>query len=375
MWNRFGPYHVDRCAAAAERLRGRYRVYGIEIAGGESGTPAAGVAAFPKITLFPRRARSAVGETACCLALVRTCLRLRARHVFTCSYEDPGIFIAACLLRLLGRTVWVMQDTKFDDKPRRLLWELVKRLWYAPYRGAIAGSRRAASYLEFLGLRREGIFLGYNAVAATRVRALIGMAAPPAGTGHGERHFTLLARSASRRALAVVLDAYAAFVRAHPTTARPLYLCGARALESDLRRWNERLGPKLLRFAEFEQQEEVANLLSTSLALIVPCVEEQEALAINAAVTLGVPVLVSDECGARDLLVRSGVNGYVFEPDNVQGIAHFLSLLHADADEWRRLSKGAASFTPLADTEIFAEAVDRALSSTAAPRSHPERAA
>jgi L-malate glycosyltransferase len=74
-----------------------------------------------------------------------------------------------------------------------------------------------------------------------------------------------------------------------------------------------------------------------------------------------VPVLVSDNCGARDLLVRSAVNGYVFEPDNSAGLAHFMELLDKDIGEWTRLSGGSRQFLPAADTGLFVDAVEQVL--------------
>lgn len=32
IWDQFAPYHMDRCEAAARRLRGQAKVFGIEIA-------------------------------------------------------------------------------------------------------------------------------------------------------------------------------------------------------------------------------------------------------------------------------------------------------------------------------------------------------
>jgi hypothetical protein len=79
-------------------------------------------------------------------------------------------------------------------------------------------------------------------------------------------------------------------------------------------------------------------------------------------------VLLSDNCGARDLLVRSGVNGFVFEPDNAAGLAHFMTIVDDDADEWTRLSVGARQFQDAADTTFFVTAVEQILSALAPSR-------
>jgi glycosyltransferase involved in cell wall biosynthesis len=76
---------------------------------------------------------------------------------------------------------------------------------------------------------------------------------------------------------------------------------------------------------------------------------------------MGVPVLLSDNCGARDVLLRSAVNGYIVEPDNDAGLAHYMTLLDREPAEWQRLSRNCAAFVPVADASQFAGAVERAL--------------
>jgi glycosyltransferase involved in cell wall biosynthesis len=107
--------------------------------------------------------------------------------------------------------------------------------------------------------------------------------------------------------------------------------------------------------------EGVARILASTLALILPSVEEQHGLVVNEALAMGVPVLISDNCGARDLLVRSGINGYIFEPDNASGLAHFMGVLDRDAEEWQRLAQGTRQFLPAVDSGLFVSSVERAL--------------
>ena len=65
-------------------------------------------------------------------------------------------------------------------------------------------------------------------------------------------------------------------------------------------------------------------MLRKSLALILPSTEEQFGFVVLEALALGIPVIVSENVGARDLHVRTGVNGFIFEPDNEKGLAFFM---------------------------------------------------
>jgi glycosyltransferase involved in cell wall biosynthesis len=67
-------------------------------------------------------------------------------------------------------------------------------------------------------------------------------------------------------------------------------------------------------FTGFLQEEAVAAAMDRALALVLVSIEEQWGLVVNEAVSLGLPVIVSAQAGASDLLVRNLVNGYVVQP-------------------------------------------------------------
>lgn len=364
-WSQFGPYHMDRCEAIAQALPGGREVIGIEIVSdGEiyDWAPSGEGQTFRKLTLFPGRRLSQVSMVRQFAALLRACLRTRAKHIFLCDYHLPQTFLAALLLRLCGRRVIVMQDSKFDDKPRTLWRELGKVLLYAPYNAAFVGGSRSRNYLEFLGVPEGRIVVGYDTVSLQRMMRLAGAAPAPQGMAHAERHFTVIARFVAQKNLELAIDAYAAYRQQRPQDGRELRLCGAGPLEAELRHRVARLGVDGVRFCGWLDETAVAQMLSSSLALILPSIEEPFGLVVNEAIALGVPVLVAENCGARDVLVRNAVNGYVIEPDNVAGLAHFMAELAGNPAEWRRLAENTKSFRSLADTDAFVAGVEELLS-------------
>ena len=118
-------------------------------------------------------------------------------------------------------------------------------------------------------------------------------------------------------------------------------------------------------FHGFLQTSEISRILSSTLALILPSVEEQYGNVVIEALAMGIPVLLSENCGARDLLVRSGVNGFVFEPDNFEGLAYFMTLLSSDKNLWEKMSKATHNFVDLADVKHFPIAVHHLIESGA----------
>ena len=375
VWEKFGPYHMDRCEACVQALGAEYEILGIEIASHSvtyGWAPSGPGQHFAKRTLFPGKSNGDLSRWRYFAALFSAALGSRAEFVFLCGYQFPPVFFTALLLRLMGRKLVVMQDSKFDDKPRRLLGEWLKVLLYSPYAAAFVGSRRSARYLSFLGFPSSRIFLGYDSLSVERLQRLAQSAPAPAGVPHAQRHFTIIARFVPEKNVSMAIRAHAAFLRLGG--ARDLVLCGAGPLEPALRAEVRDLCNSRVRFCGYLQEEGIAKLLVTSLALILPSLQEPFGLVVNEAIALGVPLLVSENCGARDALVRSGVNGYVFEPDNVEGLAAMMRLLDGDAAEWARLARNTRDFLPLADTAYFVRGMAEIIAalSSRAPR-HRDR--
>jgi len=91
--------------------------------------------------------------------------------------------------------------------------------------------------------------------------------------------------------------------------------------------------------------------------LILPSTEEQFGQVVPEALAMGLPIIISANCGARDELVRTGVNGFVVESDNAEGMASFMLLLATDEALWRRMCIATARFMPHGDVTEFTNGV------------------
>lgn len=357
-WENFGPTHVDRCDAVA-RAMPRCAIFGVELnptSATYAWTPESGQH-FTKITLRKGEARWGTLRTA--LELVRVSLKSGARHIFLCHYNEPSVQIAAMLLRLLGKRLYLLLDSKFDDRPRLISREALKAIWIWPYVGAIVGSRRSRQYLSFLGLRNRRIENYYDTISVERIRQAAGVPPAPDGVDFHDRHFTIISRLVEKKNLFVAVNAFARYVSRtnHP---RRLRIFGDGGLDRELREHVRELKmTEFVSFEGFQQTDAVSQALGSTLALIQSSSEEQFGFAIIEALAMGVPVIVSDNCGARDEFVRSGVNGFIVQPDNVEGIAFFLGKLASDQLLWERLSAGTTAFAEEADAISFARSVGR----------------
>lgn len=358
VWDNFGPTHVDRCEAVNRGLPSA-SAFAYELFGAsdvyewvpEDGTT------FRKTTLFPQGSWTTVGPLRVAIAIWRACRANRITHAFLCNYDRRGIWLAAILLRLSGCHVFLMADSKFDDKPRSLWRENLKRLFFLPYHGALACGRRSRDYVRFMGIPEHRIATEYDTLSIDRIRRLADKPPAPDGTPFERRHFTIVARFVPKKNIVMALDGYAAYCRS-TSEPRDLHICGSGPLEPEIkaRIATHGIEDKVVLHG-FVQTEAVAKVLGDTLALILPSIEEQFGLVVIEALAMGLPVIVSENCGARDELVRAGINGFVIEPDNPMGLAFFMQILSSDRALWHRMASSALDSTPKGDVGAFVDGV------------------
>lgn len=360
MWENFGPMHVDRCFAVAKHFEGSRKVIGIEL-GGRSDTydwAPGSSPSFVKLTLFPETTVAEISTAKLFLKLLKACIAIGAADFFFCRYERPETLVVSIILRLLGRRVFTMNDSKFDDKPRHLKRELVKWLFFLPYNGALIAGKRSAEYLQFFHFPKERIAYNYDSISIARIRDQAGFAPAPKGADFDSRYFVVVARMVAKKNLFVLLEAFSLYAQS-AAAPRKLHLCGSGPLEQQLRNHAEELGiSHLTVFHGFLESSSVSRILAEAVALLLVSTEEQFGLVIPEALAMGVPVIVSGNCGACDELVRSGISGFVVESDNPRGIAYFMELIGSNSSLWKRMALAATESAMLADVNRFAMACE-----------------
>jgi glycosyltransferase involved in cell wall biosynthesis len=113
--------------------------------------------------------------------------------------------------------------------------------------------------------------------------------------------------------------------------------------------------------AGFKQPKDIANYFSNAICLILPSIYETWGLVVNEAMAAGLPVLVSRACGCAPDLVQEGINGFTFDPYDVDGLARLM--VRMSSGEVDLQAMGRASRKIIADwtPEVFAENLFKAL--------------
>lgn len=360
LWAQFGSYHIDRIEALAQDLAGRAHVLAIEVATGSrvyAWAPSGDLSQGEKITLFPGRRFEDVSWLTRLRAMIPVLRRCDVVFVGI-GYHERDILALAWLSRLLGVKLVMMTDSKFEDVPRSALFETVKAALLLPFRAALVAGHRQVTYVRFLGFRKRPVVLGYDAVSVPRIRQEAGVAPAPDGPPHDQRHFLFVGRFVEKKNLFVLLDGYARYVAQAGPAPRRLTLAGAGPLEEALRQHCDRLGiAALVDMPGFLAAQAVSQALGRALCLLLVSTEEQWGLVVNEAVAMGLPAIVSDQVGARDLLLRNMLNGFVVPADCPEAMAQAMLMLAGDAAMWERMCRASLELAAHADTHDFVAGV------------------
>lgn len=364
VWKQFGAYHTDRSEAVGERLGHKYDIHFVEIATASTvyaWEKSSSAKSFQKKTLFPDGKYQDFSGFRVFFRLASEAIRVRPKFVFVANYNDGPIVGLSLLTRLIGARMIVMSCSKFDDKPRSLIRELLKRIWLLPYWGALVSANRSEDYFRWLGINSERIVHGYDSVSIERIRGQVDLAPAPHGTSYSDRYFVVVARFVEKKNLSVAIEAYARYRQETEKTGRQprkLIMCGDGEKGEDLKEQVRSLDLEGVEFPGFCTAVEVSEYLSQGLCLLLPSIEEQWGLVVNEAMAWGLPILSSINCGANDVLVRPGINGYIYPPHEAEGLARMMLNMGGDEAEWRRLSEGSNRLAPLGDVREFVKAVE-----------------
>lgn len=371
VWSQFTDPHVDRCNALAARLEGRARVIPIEVASTSATyadfTSGAADEGAGRITLFPDRSFDEIPRWRRFIALIRAVRGCDTVYIGV-PYSEIDFLVAAWLLRIMGRRVVLMCDSKFDDFPRSVVFENLKRLGLSCYSAVMVAGARGQDYFRFLGFGRRPILIGYDTLSTDRVRRLAGLASDCEVPAFAARDFVYVGRFIPKKGLATLIAAFARFCELAPESKRKLIMIGTGPLEPELRQQVSALGlGERVEFTGFMEGSALYRRMARALALVFVSYREQWGLVLNEATALGLPLIVSEAPGAGDLLARNLVNGFVLENASVEGIALAMQDMARDEDQWHRMSAASRELAPFGDCALFADAIELTIDEQAQP--------
>jgi glycosyltransferase involved in cell wall biosynthesis len=206
------------------------------------------------------------------------------------------------------------------------------RLMFASAWGLYIGEQNRR-YLEHYGMAPERMFPARYAVdnsffrsAAERLRPVAPELKAELGL-RGDRPVVLFCGKLTPKKQPLVLAD--AFLRLQARVPCSLLLVG----DGELRPQLERVlgGRRDVVFAGFMNQTEIAKAYAASDVLVLPSAVEPWGLTVNEAMCFGLPIVVSDQVGCAEDLVRPGWNGFVVPYGDADALAGALETLALDS--------------------------------------------
>ena len=361
----FGPYHLARLRAAS----GACNLLAIQAANVSPVYPwesAKILPPFQQVTLddIPGSAHPLSRTWLWPCALAR---RLRRLATALDRFEPDCVFVPGWSNAVALRALWwcrrtgvpavMMSESTFHDAPRYRVKEGVKSFILRRCAAALVGGSSHAEYIARLGMCRERIFQGYDAVdndyfrrnaESVRARAveLRGRYALPS------RFFLASARFIPRKNLCGLLEAYAIYrmaarasVKKAQGAAAPwsLVLLGDGPERPHLVRKRRELGlDGCVQFPGFVQYAGLPIYYALASTFVLPSFSEPWGLVVNEAMASALPVLVSNRCGCAGDLLREGLNGFAFDPARPEQLAGLMLRMMESESETARMGLAGA---------------------------------
>ncbi len=331
IWTNFGPYHLARIQAV-KRL---FDVRAIELASDE------------RLYRWWRREPDASAYTLTQGAwedqrglfvarkLWQMLDELRPTVILVPGYADLPALCAAAWGRSHGAKTILMSDSNYEDRPRGVLSELLKRtLVTLLYSGGMVGGKRSASYLRRLGIPGEKIARAYDVVDNHYFAAEAERRRVEAGQSERPPYFLFVGRLAPEKNISTLLCAHARYLESCGSW--PLVIVGGGPLSEQLHEQaKEQIQSGMVVFAGHKDIHELPEFYAFAGCFVLPSTREPWGLVVNEAMASGLPVIVSSRCGCADDLVEDGSNGFLFNPESASDLFRLLGYVSRLAEEER----------------------------------------
>lgn len=298
----------------------------------------------------------AIGKLRRSIVLCREIISQRPDIVVLPGYYDISFWFALLTVKILGVPAILTFDSTAMDHPRVWYKELIKKVYVRTCDKAFVYGTKSKEYLARLGMAEKNIITRCQATDNDKITAVNHLMrdkreALIAELGLNSRNFIYVGRLSPEKNVQRLLQALLKLKKEEPAAADwGLVVVGDGPLKDELRWLTKEFGLMDVRFVGAKAWHEVVEFYAMSDVLVLPSTSEPWGLVVNEAMVCGLPVLVSDRCGAAYDLVDEGKNGFVIDPYNVDDLTERMKyfVIHPEriTEMGKRSIEIIAEYTP-----------------------------
>ena len=290
-------------------------------------------------------------------AIIRELLANHFDIIVIPGYAYIMCWFALLYSRLTGKKIIVSFDSTEMDNPKQWFKEWIKRRFISQCHGAFCYGTKSKEYLVKLGMPSENVYTRCQATDNRKLADIHGAALENRDAQLCENKFCsynciYVGRLSEEKNIVTLLSAFARVKRENAQAHDwGLILVGDGPEKLSLQQEVADLQIPDVFFVGGKAWGEVPRYYALSNVFILPSVSEPWGLVVNEAMVCGLPVIVSNNCGAAYDIVLNGENGFTFDPLDETDLAHKMALFMDSPLEIERMGgnsrKIIADYSPL----------------------------
>ena len=262
------------------------------------------------------------------------------------------------------KVVSIMISTLLD---RRRYWfkEIIKRILYQRSVDAVAASgMRSVEYSQALGFDLDRIWRIGNVVsndtfAEKAEEARKNPEKHRAEFDLPERYFLSIGRLDAKKNLLFLIDAFERYRKRGGEW--NLVMVGRGPQKNEIHEYAKRLPDGSIHFIDWLQIDELPYVYALGGAFALASTSEPWGLVVNEAMACGLPVLVSRACGCQPELCRRGLNGFDFDPRDLEALTRAMTKVAAPGTDRATMGRWSEtiiqSFTPQSWASVMTDCI------------------
>lgn len=238
------------------------------------------------------------------------------KNDFDCVFIS-GYLEVSSLASIIGayltntKIILFSESQELDKKKRFIFVEIYKKLIITVFNGAIVGGNCHKEYLIKLGMPKQQIFKGYDCVDNDY---FIRKSKLTNSKIDDEMYLCCICRFVEKKNLFVLIKTFDLFKKRFIEYKKTkLKIAGSGPLLENLRYYINKNDINDVEFVGPINYKDLPQFYSRSNGMILLSTTEQWGLVTNEALNCGIPVLISEKCGSKEI-IEENINGFTVNP-------------------------------------------------------------